>query len=1045
MNLLEIGIVLTAIDRMSGVIGGATNRAVQSFTRLQDKVAQVGRAMTEMGTKASLMGHGILAGLETPIKAFADLDEASTNLRVAMMNNLGQVPPQFAEINRQAIELGNILPGTTADFVNTARALIENGTALETIIGGGLKAASYLGVILQLPQAGAAEMVAKFREAFGLTENELVKMADLTQRAKFAFGLNPEEIKYAAQYAGSTLNNLKLTGIENTKAFLAMQGIARQKGMEGSVFGTNFASMLNNIGMMKQKLARNSKIMREVNADLKKAGIHMQFFDKAGKFVGLEKMVGELEKLKVLSEQDKLNVMNKIFGMEGGRVASMLSDAGVTGLHDYMDRMQRQADLQKRIEEITKSAKNTWEALTGTVTNFWAAVGGPMVTSLYPLIHKLNDLTGGPLMDWVAANKDMVKWLGLTALGAGVLLVALGGLGIVAGAVVSGLAAVGSAVAILTGPIGVAVAAIAAGTALIVANWGTLSAFFRGLWHGLLAGLAPLKSLGSQLAAGLSPLLAIGRALYYVFLRPFVELYRWLSRIAAPIAQSAVAMQAFGYRVGRGIATAITWVAGLYQSAVDFPGKVMAAVSQAVSGGLSATMQAVSRAASAASEIGGKILATFRELPGKLFDAGAAMLDMLIAGIKSKIGAVVSTVSGLTERIRGFFNRSPAKEGALRDIHQHPFSEMVAKAIRPEPVVNAVRAMTTAAALAMAPLTQATLAAAHPVPATIAEASDTLGARVASLSVNLAADMVTAGAKILTSLWEGMKSVSGNVLDWVGQFAGKIMDHFPRSPAKTGPFRDIPNIHIIESIAATMRPEPLVRAASAAAAAGMLALSPLAAAANQIPLAQSATTISSALEAQTGSIFWANPAMPAMPNRLPSLPAPTTPRINRLPPMPTPSIPRITDRAAPVAQILSALPRPGSPTLDMEPLQGALRTLVRTRTAGMVEPIMPAIVNRLPPMPAPVAPILANAAAIPSPVAMAKPVPRLAPVVTAPAAGQRGQGAGGPVTVHFSPTINVQGGQGGGRDTIMAALKTHEHELIQLIEQVMARNARRQY
>jgi len=706
-TLLQVGIVLTAMDKMSGILTGAADKAAQGFARLQQRVVRVGQAMTEMGTKASLMGHGILAGLETPIKAFADLDEASTNLRVAMMDNFGQIPPQFAEINRQAIELGNLLPGTTADFVNNARALIENGTALNTIVGGGLKAAAYLGVILKLPQAGAAEMVAKFREAFGLTENELVKMADLTQRAQFAFGLNPEEIKYAAQYAGATLNNLKLTGIENTKMFLALQGIARQKGMEGSVFGTNFASMLNNIGMMESKLHRNSKIMREVNADLRRAGIRLQFFDKAGHFVGLEKMVGQLEKLKVLSEKDRLNVINRLFGMEGGRVASMLADAGRGGLQHALGTMQRQADLMQRIDEVTKSAKNTWEALTGTVTNFWAAVGGPMVTALYPLINKLNELVGGPLMAWVDRNKDLVKWLGLAALGTGVLLVALGGLGIVAGAVASGLAVVGSAVAVLAGPVGVAIAGLAAGATLVITHWDAVAAFFRGLWQGIAVGLAPLRSMGSQVAGWFAPLLTIGRLLYYVLLRPFVVLYQWLGRLAAPIMQSAAAAQAFGYRVGRGIAEAIKWVADLYQSLTSFPGKVLAAVGQAVSGGWSATTQAVSRAAAAVGEIGGKILSTFMELPGKLFSAGVAIIDQLWAGIQSAASKLYAGVASVAAKVRAYWPFSPAKEGPLRDLHRVRIIETIAATVNPAPLVATMRAAAAAGMLALAPLASA--------------------------------------------------------------------------------------------------------------------------------------------------------------------------------------------------------------------------------------------------------------------------------------------------------------------------------------------------
>lgn len=436
MNMLEIGVMLKLTDQMTG---GMRN-AMGSLDSFGNKLDQLAEKSNRMG-RASLANGMIMMGLmEKPIRAFADLDEASTNLRVAMMDNLGRIPAQFAEINKQAIELGNILPGTTADFTNAATALIENGTALDQVVGGGLKAASYLSVILRMAPRDAAEMVAKFREAYGLSEHELTKMADLTQKAKFAFGLNPEEIKYAAQYMGASLNALHLTGAENAKMLLAFQGFARQKGMEGSVFGTNFAQMLNQIGQMESKLGRNSKPMREVNDELAKYGIHMQFFTQQGKFVGIESMLGQLEKLRVLSEKERLFITNKIFGMEGGRVASMGIDMGTEGLKKNLDLMDRQADLMRRIDEVTESAKNTWEAFTGTVTNLMAAFGGPAVDFLKPYITTLNEITGGPLQKFVEEHKTMATVIGVGALAFGALAIGIGAVGLAVG----GLARAGS-------------------------------------------------------------------------------------------------------------------------------------------------------------------------------------------------------------------------------------------------------------------------------------------------------------------------------------------------------------------------------------------------------------------------------------------------------------------------------------------------------------------------------------------------------------------------------------------------------------------------
>lgn len=436
MNMLEIGVLLKLTDQMTGGMRGALG----TLDGFGNKLDQLAEKSNRMG-RASMANGMIMMGLMSkPIKAFADLDEASTNLRVAMMDNLGQIPQQFAEINKQAVELGNLLPGTTADFTNAATALIENGTALDQVVGGGLKAASYLSVILKMPARDAAEMVAKFREAYGLSEHELTKMADLTQKSKFAFGLNPEEIKYAAQYMGASLNALHLTGADNAKQMLAFQGYARQKGMEGSVFGTNFAQMLNQIGQMESKLGRNSKPMHEVNGELEKYGIHMQFFTKQGKFAGLENMLAQLEKMRVLSEKERLFVTNKLFGMEGGRIASMGIDMGTAGLQKNLALMDRQADLMLRIDTVTKSAKNTWEAFTGTVTNLMAAFGGPAVDFLKPYVTKLNEITGGPLQKFVEEHKTMATVIGVGALAFGALAIGIGAVALAVGS----LARVGS-------------------------------------------------------------------------------------------------------------------------------------------------------------------------------------------------------------------------------------------------------------------------------------------------------------------------------------------------------------------------------------------------------------------------------------------------------------------------------------------------------------------------------------------------------------------------------------------------------------------------
>lgn len=277
---LQIGILLSAKDLASSALRQfgttserETGRAQSGFVRLGQTIDRVSTRLVALGTGAKLFGDSVLAEVMKPVSAYARLDDATTDLQVTMLDRTGKIGDGFAEIKRQAVELGNVLPGTTADFMGVGTALMEQGTALETVLKGGLKAASNLGVVLKLPPAQAGTMVAKLREAYGLADNELEKMADLTQRAKFAFGMMPQDLEIAASYSGATFNILGLKGLDNARKLLALQGLGAGVSLEGSSWGTNLSMLLSRTADSKDRLQKNSKEMKAVNADLREAGI----------------------------------------------------------------------------------------------------------------------------------------------------------------------------------------------------------------------------------------------------------------------------------------------------------------------------------------------------------------------------------------------------------------------------------------------------------------------------------------------------------------------------------------------------------------------------------------------------------------------------------------------------------------------------------------------------------------------------------------------------------------------------------------------------
>ena len=68
------------------------------------------------------------------------------------------------------------------------------------------------------------------------------------------------------------------------------------------------------------------------------------------------------------------------------------------------------------------------------------------------------------------------------------------------------------------------------------------------------------------------------------------------------------------------------------------------------------------------------------------------------------------------------------------------------------------------------------------------------------------------GKKIGDMLSEGILSKLGKTKEAISRHAQIIRDHLPHSPAKTGPLKDLNKLKIIETIAGTMKPAPLISA-----------------------------------------------------------------------------------------------------------------------------------------------------------------------------------------------------------------------------------------
>jgi hypothetical protein len=85
-------------------------------------------------------------------------------------------------------------------------------------------------------------------------------------------------------------------------------------------------------------------------------------------------------------------------------------------------------------------------------------------------------------------------------------------------------------------------------------------------------------------------------------------------------------------------------------------------------------------------------------IPTKMYQAGMNMMNSLWEGIKSTVHKPIEAITNVTDQIRDYFPFSPAKRGALKDIHRVKIMETVAGAIKPNKVMAAMGKATGAIA-----------------------------------------------------------------------------------------------------------------------------------------------------------------------------------------------------------------------------------------------------------------------------------------------------------------------------------------------------------
>jgi len=393
---MTVALQFTAIDVVSG-IAARVSRSIANLGASSQKVKHDFDEMTRhitTGLKAIAASAYLVNKIRPGITAAGDLQEAMIDVRMNLMEsgkNAQTLSAELADIRRTAVDVAKIAPFSATDVVAIENVFLKAGLKIQDVVGkrGAAYAATALSTLSKEPPDVIAEAMVMMATPFGIKGGQFGELADFIQRVDAASATTIPELMEGMKYLSGTAAEMKLSWQDTLK----LQGMMAQSGLRGSMGGTALNAFLTRLTGGTREVKR---LMPQINAMLAGRGAKpLKFFDKQGNMKTIPDIIDTMRQaMKKLNDQEKLIVMNRIFGDQGARAALALIREGEGSWQSFGDAVERAATLEDKMNERLEGLNANIKTLAGTARTTLAALFDPLLAPLTKTFKLLNDITG---------------------------------------------------------------------------------------------------------------------------------------------------------------------------------------------------------------------------------------------------------------------------------------------------------------------------------------------------------------------------------------------------------------------------------------------------------------------------------------------------------------------------------------------------------------------------------------------------------------------------------------------------------------------------
>lgn len=453
-------------------------------------------SLSQVGTQATNAGKRLSLGLTTPI---VGIGIAATNLAAGFDKTMRQVAiatggPSDA-LEKLAMTMGAETAFSAGEAADAMLELAKGGMTAAQIQGGALAATMKLASAGGVDLASASTYVSNSMAAFGLKAKDAESVTVALAGAANASSASVESLGLGLSQAAASARNAGLSLQETTGVLSLFDSL----GLKGSDAGTSLKSMLNSLIPTTDK-AREAM-----------ASANLDFVDAQGNFVGVADMAEQLKTgLGGLTEAQRAQALETIFGSDGMRAASALMQGGAAAVEKYTKASRDQKTTTELANAAMEGTSGAMERAAGSIETAGLVIGqvlAPYVEKAAGVIEDLaNRFTNlpGPVQGGIVAAAGLAAALGPLLVVMGMLATGLSSVVGLFAASAPAAGAAGAAAGASVAPfllIAAAVAGVAAGFVILYQR----SESFRTIVQ---AGVAQVQAAMSGLVAAILPIVA---------------------------------------------------------------------------------------------------------------------------------------------------------------------------------------------------------------------------------------------------------------------------------------------------------------------------------------------------------------------------------------------------------------------------------------------------------------------------------------------------------------------------------------------------------